>query len=86
MSNMAGARIWLLTRDQSGRCGTDVITWDWRERIDIERLAAVILERSGGTIHITDVDTGSDEYAIVISAQQLTQDEALMAYEETTSG
>lgn len=58
-----------------------VLTWDWREQPDLDRLAAHVRELSGGKVRITTVDTGSDQYAIVIADRALTADEAYAAYE-----
>lgn len=62
---------------------TKVITWDWKGQPDIKELDRAILAVFNGinSPRITLVpDTGSDEYAAVIAAEQLTPDEAQDAY------
>ena len=53
-----------------------VLTWDWREQPDPDELARAVRDVSGGTVHIRQVDTGSDQYAIVVAAADL-DDEAV---------
>lgn len=59
---------------------TEVLSWDWREQPDLDALAGIIRDLSGLRVHLTQVDTGSDEYAIVLSDQQLSKDEAAQVY------
>jgi len=42
-----------------------VLTWDWREQPNLETLGRILGELGGLSLH--QVDTGGDEYAIVIS-------------------
>lgn len=59
-----------------------VLTWDWRGQIDLEALADAVWDMSGGEVRITEVDTGGDEYAIVVSdADEMTPEEAYKLYE-----
>jgi hypothetical protein len=62
---------------------TEVLTWDWRQQPDLARLARILLEVSGGTVHLAEVDTGSDEYAIVLSGRFLSEAEVDAAYRAT---
>lgn len=48
-----------------------VLTWDWREQVDLDRLAEIVREMSGGTVHIHRIFTYFDEYAIVIAPTEL---------------
>lgn len=57
-----------------------VLTWDYRQQPDLDDLASAVREISGETCHIRAVDTGSQEYAIVVSRDQLAEDEAQEAY------
>ena len=57
-----------------------VLTWDWREQPDLERLGRLVNELSGGRVHITEADTRSDEYAIVVSDQPVSDTDAAEAY------
>lgn len=62
-----------------------VLSWDWREQIDLDDLATAVREVSGGRAHVTQVDTGSDQYAIVVADRKLTHDEAVAAHEAVWS-
>lgn len=62
------------------RC--EVLTWDWREQTDLDRLARALTTVSGGSVHLRQVDTGSDQYAIVLSSSALSEHEAQAAYHE----
>lgn len=62
-----------------------VLSWDWREQPDLDDLADAVREVSGGRAHVTQVDTGSDQYAIVIADRKLTADEAIAAHEAVWS-
>lgn len=44
-----------------------VVTWDWREQPSIEDLRQAIAWASDDEVHIYEVKTGNDEYAVVIS-------------------
>lgn len=57
-----------------------VITWDWREQPDLDELATAIRELSDDRIHLTVVDTDSDQYAVVVSRGRLTAEGAAAAY------
>lgn len=66
-----------------------VLSWDWKEDAPIWDFAELVREISGGTVHITEVDTGSDQCAYIVSAAPLTADEARRLYEkrwERTAG
>lgn len=58
-----------------------VLTWDWRQQPDLDRLAAAIRDLTGGNVGLHQVDTGSDEYAIVLADQLLTDAEARSIWE-----
>jgi hypothetical protein len=49
----------------------EVVTWDWRETVDIPELTKLIAAVSGGSVHLREVVTGSDVYAVVISTTAL---------------
>lgn len=57
-----------------------VITWDWREQPNLAELATAIRELSDDRVHLTQVDTGSDQYAIVLSRGRLSAESAAAAY------
>lgn len=58
-----------------------VLSWDWRAQPDLQQLARDLLRVSGGTVHLAEVDTGGDEYAIVLSSSPLSNAEAQAVYE-----
>lgn len=58
-----------------------VMTWDWRERIDVDTLAAIIYDLSEGGLHVSSPDTGCDEYALVVSTVELNSDQARDAFQ-----
>lgn len=62
-----------------------VHTWDWRSQPDLDAIADDIREMSGGTLHLTEVNTGNDEYAIVLSLRELTAGEARYVYDAHTT-
>jgi hypothetical protein len=58
-----------------------VLTWDYRQQPDLDMLASAVREISGDTCHIRAIeDTGGQDYAIVVSHDQLSMDEAQEAY------
>jgi hypothetical protein len=63
-----------------------VMVWDWRQQPDLEELAAAVLKTSGGRVHLVQVDTGGDEYALAIADHPITGGEAIAAYEDRTHG
>jgi len=53
-----------------------VLSWDCRQQPDLDELAKAIQVLSMGRVHLTQVDTGSDEYAIVLAGRPLDAEEA----------
>lgn len=68
--------------DAANRVSARVLWWDWREQPDLGALAKILTEVSGGTVHLHEVDTCSDEYAVVISSAPLSAEEAVAAWEK----
>lgn len=67
--------------NETHRAGTArVMTWDWKERIDTDELAAIIYDLSGGKLHVSSPDTDSDEYALVVSTVPLDETAARDAF------
>lgn len=60
---------------------TAVLTWDWREQPNLDRLAQLVAVLSGGGLHLRQVDTGSDEHAVVLCTTWLGPEQARQAYE-----
>lgn len=44
------------------------LSWDWREQPDLDELARIVHDVSGGTIRLQQIDTGSDGYEIAFTA------------------
>ncbi len=49
---------------------------NYPSQFDIDALAQGLDEVSGGTIHLREIDTGSEDRVFVISDRELTEDEA----------
>lgn len=57
-----------------------VLTWDYREQPPMGKIAAAVLQLSGGRVHIEFPDTYSDQYAIVLADHELTLEQANAAW------
>jgi len=51
------------------------MTWDWKEYLDLDELSKVLHQLSEGGINLYQVETGSDQYAIVISRGELNEEQ-----------
>lgn len=59
----------------------EVLSWDYREQPDWERLGRLVAEMSGGTVHLTPVeDTGDQDYAVIVAARPFEQPAASEIY------
>jgi hypothetical protein len=59
----------------------EILTWDVREQPDLDKLAKLVRDLSGDTVHLTPVDdTGCDEYALIVDVRPYEQSEATEAY------
>jgi hypothetical protein len=63
-----------------------IMSWDWRGQPDLTELARAVREVSGGGVHLVEADTGSDQYAIVLSDQPLDKAAATDAYRRWWEG
>ncbi len=62
---------------------TRVLSWDWAEQPDMAALADIIRDPSGGTVYLREVeDTGSDQYAVVVSTEPVDEEQARRVYLE----
>jgi hypothetical protein len=61
---------------------TRVLEWDWRAQPDLDELADAIRDLSGGRLHLAQVDTGGDSYAVVLSTLPLDVGAAQLVREE----
>jgi hypothetical protein len=51
--------------------GHRLLTWDDAEQPDLDGLAEILLDLSGGAIRLHRVDTGDDRHAIVLATEDL---------------
>jgi len=57
------------------------LSWDFREGVTAEALAAVIGQFHGGPVYATAVDSHSDSYELVLSTEPLSSDQAQQRWE-----
>lgn len=62
------------------------LSWDWRGQPDLEHLADELTRLTGGRLHLREVATGEDDYAITISTTPLDDRAALAAYRMVREG
>ncbi len=65
---------------------TAMLSWDWRGQPDLDHLARILLDVSAGTVHLHQVQTGTDDYAIVLADRALTHADALDVYRREWAG
>jgi hypothetical protein len=58
----------------------ELMAWDWSEQIDLDELGRIIIDMSHGQLHLHEVETGDDQYAIVLSDAPLTDLQAFEIY------
>lgn len=59
----------------------EILTWDYREQPDLKRLARLVTEMSGGRVHLVEVeDTGTQDYALIVSDRALDEAETSAVY------
>lgn len=57
-----------------------IVTWDWKEYAPMGDVGRAIEEVSNNQVHLYEVDTGSDQFAVVVSNKSLTTDEVQGIY------
>lgn len=62
--------------------GTEVLSWDWKGQPDLDALGRAIERLSLGRVLLHKVDTGSDDYAIVLATEELSPEQARDVYDE----
>ncbi len=60
---------------------TRLLTWDWRGQPNLQHLAKAVHDLSGGRVSLYEVDTGSDQYAIVLADEPLTAEQAASVWD-----
>jgi len=60
------------------------LSWDWREQPNLAELARALTDVSNGTVHLTEVATGDDQYAIVLSSSPVSKQDADEMYRVAT--
>lgn len=56
---------------QPATARASVMSWDSGEQPDLDRLAEILHDLSDGAVHLASVDTGMNEYAVVVSTVPL---------------
>ena len=60
-----------------------VFSWDWKAQPDMFAIAAAVTELSAnGQVFMREIDTGSDQYAWVVSGAEMTDEQASHLYFE----
>jgi len=61
----------------------EIMTWDWKQQIDLEELNDAVETVFNGTDRpfIVRIDTQEDQYGIVVCEKQITEAEATKLYE-----
>jgi hypothetical protein len=60
---------------------TTMLSWDWKEQPDLDTLGRVITTMSNGTVHLHQVDDGTDNITILLSDTPLDARAVLDAYD-----
>jgi hypothetical protein len=64
-----------------------VFSWDWQQQPDLQAIAAAVTELSAsGRVFMREIDTGSDDYAWVVSDTELTGEQAWQMYSKMRNG
>lgn len=58
----------------------EVVTWDWREQPDMRLIADALTRLLGDGVHVAWPETGTDQYAVVLSDRPFTAEQAAAAY------
>ena len=59
-----------------------IFSWDYREQPDMAEFHRAVNDISGNRVHVIPVETGSDQYAVVVCDQPLGKAEAVEAYRD----
>lgn len=59
-----------------------IISWDWKEKPNAEKIQSAIDSFAGFKTKIYNVETGSDDYAVVVSWAELTSSDAQSFYDQ----
>lgn len=59
-----------------------VLTWDWREQPSLDALRHILGDMCGTHLTVTDVETGSDQYAWVFSTRPLSDYGVRLAWQQ----
>lgn len=59
-----------------------IMSWDCRQQPDLDELAGLLRNLTGGGLHLHSADTGSDEYGIVLSTVSLDEVTATTVWRE----
>ncbi len=68
-------------REQFVTC-SQVVTWDWKEYAPMDLIGRAISLVSRDQVHVYEVDTGSDQFAIVVSNGVLNETQVAEIYND----
>jgi hypothetical protein len=63
-----------------------LLTWDWAEQPDMNKLADIVLTLSDGRVRMQPADTGDDQYAWLIATYTISPEDASEAYRAYLTG
>jgi len=69
------------TREDPADTATRVLIWAWREQLPLDQLARALHDLTGAAVGLHEVDTGSDQYAIVLTTKPMTAGQAKAVYD-----
>lgn len=58
-----------------------VLGWDWKTPPSAAAVRQALEQASGGLLRVYEVDTGGDDYAVVLSAEPLNEAQVTAVYE-----
>jgi len=58
----------------------EVIRWDWKEGPPVEEIARAVESVSRSRVWVHNVDTGSEDYVMVIADRELTPEQVAEVY------
>ncbi len=63
-----------------------IVTWDWKDPDPVEHVAKAVLEVSDGAIRVYEIDTGSDQIAVLVSDTELNDSQVAEMYQHWQGG
>jgi hypothetical protein len=63
-----------------------LLTWDWAEQPNMDKLADIVLDLSHGHVRMQPADTGDDQHAWLIATYTISPEDASEAYRAYLTG